>query len=179
MLAVMAGLLGPALLLAGCGEGDAGRAGGRSEGAGRGPAFTTSACEVVAVTDGDSLRVLRDGREERIRLHGVDAPERAQPYSSRAKQLASSLVFGKVVQVQVLEADRYGRTVARVLLPDGRDLGHELVREGLAWWYRQYAADDEVLRALEDEARRARRGLWADRSPQPPWEFRRQRREAG
>ncbi|MFM8979507.1 MAG: thermonuclease family protein [Planctomycetia bacterium] len=177
-------LLACATGVMGCGEGDApwgpGRdtAAGRAEGAaGHGaPTFTG---EVVAVTDGDTLRVMHAGREERIRLYGVDAPERAQPYSQRAKQLASSLVFGKAVQVQVLDTDRYGRSVARVLLADGRDLGHELVQAGLAWWYEQFARDDRALAALEQEARRARRGLWADASPQPPWEYRRQRKEAG
>lgn len=175
-LALVAALLG----LAGCGEGDArgpGREAG-SAGAGR-AAAATYACKVVGVTDGDTLRVLHDGREERIRLHGVDAPEKTQPYSTRAKQLVSSLAFGKVVQVQALDTDRYGRTVARIVLEDGRDLGRELVREGLAWWYRQYAADDAELGALEQDARAARRGLWADPSPQPPWEHRRQRKEAG
>ena len=68
---------------------------------------------------------------------------------------------------------RYGRTVAVVILPDGRSLNAELVRAGLAWWYRRYAPDDETLERLEREAREARRGLWGDPEPIPPWEWRR------
>jgi endonuclease YncB( thermonuclease family) len=182
-LAASAALLACAVAITGCGEGEApwtnAGSGSVVVAGSTARAAASWAGEVVAVTDGDTLRVLRDGREQRIRLYGVDAPERAQPYSQRAKQLASSLVFGKVVRVQALETDKYGRTVARILLPDGSDLGHELVRAGLAWWYEQYARDDRTLASLERDARRARRGLWADASPQPPWEFRRQHKEQG
>ncbi len=72
--------------------------------------------------------------------------------------------------------DKYGRTIADVILPDGRVLNHELVKAGFAWWYRTYAPDDELLKQLEHEARAAKRGLWADANPVPPWEYRRLRR---
>ncbi len=74
--------------------------------------------------------------------------------------------------MQGVDRDRYGRTVGVVLLPDGRSLNHELVRAGLAWWYRRYAPDDETLAQLERDARGAERGLWADAEPVPPWEWR-------
>ena len=75
--------------------------------------------------------------------------------------------------------DRFGRLIADVLLPDGRSLNRELVKAGLAWWYRRYAADDWLLKELEAAARTARRGLWVDAKPVPPWEWRRPRRDEG
>ncbi len=126
---------------------------------------------VVSVTDGDTITVLHNGKGERIRLHGIDCPEKRQAFGNRAKQFTSKLVFGKTVTVQVVDHDRYGRTVGVVLLPDGRSLNHELVRAGLAWMYRRYA-NDQSLSDLEEEARVARRGLWADPNPVSPWEWR-------
>jgi micrococcal nuclease len=116
--------------------------------------------------------VLHDGREERVRLWGIDAPESKQPWGTRAKQFTGDLAFGKTVTVRVRDIDRYKRTVVEIILPDGRNLNQELVRAGLAWWYRQFAKRDTVLPVLEEEARAAKRGLWADPSPTPPWEWR-------
>ncbi len=123
------------------------------------------------VSDGDTITVLQNGKGERIRLHGIDCPEKRQAFGTRAKQFTSTLVFGNTVTVQVVDRDRYGRTVGVVLLPDGRSLNHELVRAGLAWMYRRYT-NDQSLSDLEEEARVARRGLWADAEPVPPWEWR-------
>jgi endonuclease YncB( thermonuclease family) len=130
---------------------------------------------VVGVSDGDSLTVLKGHTQIRVRLHGVDAPESEQDFGSRAKQTASALAFGKDVTVRPVDVDRYGRTVAVVVLPDGRVLNHELLRAGMAWWYRRYAPGDVTLARLEAEARAARRGLWAQASPVPPWDWRRGR----
>jgi endonuclease YncB( thermonuclease family) len=127
---------------------------------------------VVGISDGDTLRVLHDGREERVRLWGIDCPEAKQPWGSRAKEFTGDLAFGKVVIIRVRDIDRYKRTVGEVILPDGRNLNHELVRAGLAWWYRQFAKRDTVLPALEQEAQAAKRGLWVDPSPVPPWQWR-------
>jgi len=85
------------------------------------------------------------------------------------------MVFGKNVTVHVTDTDRYGRTVADVILPDGRVLNRELVAAGLAWWYRRYSKD-ENLGQLEAAARTARRGLWADKNPMPPWCWRKQKK---
>ncbi len=126
---------------------------------------------VVGVSDGDTITVLHNGTGERIRLHGIDCPEKRQAFGNRAKQFTSTLVFGNTVTVQVLDRDRYGRTVGVVLLPDGRSLNHELVRAGLAWMYPRYT-NDQSLSDLEEEARVARRGLWADPHAVPPWEWR-------
>ncbi len=126
---------------------------------------------VVGVSDGDTITVLHNGKGERIRLHGIDCPEKRQAFGNRAKQFTSTLVFGNTVTVQVMDRDRYGRTVAEVLLPDGRSLNRELVRAGLAWMYRRYT-NDQSLSDLEEEARVARRGLWADPNPIAPWKWR-------
>jgi len=127
---------------------------------------------VVGVTDGDTLTVLVDRRPVKVRLHGIDAPEKAQAFGARSKQALSTLAFGKDAAVDVRDTDRYGRLVAVVTVA-GRNVNREQVRAGMAWWYRKYAPDDRELQALEADARKARRGLWADRAPVPPWEFRR------
>ncbi len=127
---------------------------------------------VVGVADGDTITVLHNGKGERIRLHGIDCPEKRQPFGKRAKQFTSRLTYGKEVTVEDLGQDRYGRTIGEVILPDGRVLNRKLVKAGLAWWYRRYAPDDQTLKQLEQEARAAKRGLWADADPVPPWEWR-------
>jgi endonuclease YncB( thermonuclease family) len=128
--------------------------------------------KVVGIADGDTITVLRNREPVRVRLNGIDAPEKAQPFATRAKEFTSSLAFGKVVTARVKDRDRYGRLVADVILPDGRNLNHELVRAGFAWWFRRYAPNDRALADLEAEAREAKRGLWADPKPVPPWEWR-------
>lgn len=129
---------------------------------------------VVGVADGDTITVLRDGRGVTVRLAGIDAPEHRQAYSQRAKEFAAALAHGRTVTVRVAGRDRYGRVLGEVLLPDGRSLNQELVRAGLAWWFRRHSHDSRLAR-LEEEARERRRGLWADRAPEPPWEFRSRR----
>jgi endonuclease YncB( thermonuclease family) len=84
----------------------------------------------------------------------------------------SALAFGKDVTVQMHGYDKYKRTLGDVLLPDGTNVNHTLVKEGWCWWYRKYAPGDTVLEGLETEAREARKGLWADPQPVPPWEWR-------
>jgi micrococcal nuclease len=133
---------------------------------------------VVGVADGDTISVMRAGYAVRVRLHGIDAPEKGQAFSNRAKQFMSDLVFGKEVTVHDRGLDRYGRTIGEVFLLDGRNVNHEIVRAGFAWWFRRYARDDRKLEKLEENAREARRGLWADRYPMPPWEWRRVSRTA-
>jgi endonuclease YncB( thermonuclease family) len=131
---------------------------------------------VVAVPDGDSLEIDLGGRIERVRLIGIDCPERGQPYAEQARERTSELTAGRSVLVRGLERDRYDRLLAYVTLPDGRILNRELVAAGLAWWYRSRDSEPELER-LEHEARSARRGLWADPHPEPPWEYRRRRRD--
>ena len=127
---------------------------------------------VVRVLDGDTIEVLHNQHPERIRLSGIDCPEKGQAYGQKAKQAASALVFGKEVTLQTHGHDKYGRTLADVLLPDGTNVNHELVKDGWCWWYRKYAPGDVELERLEKAAREANKGLWADPHPVPPWEWR-------
>jgi len=129
--------------------------------------------KVVAIADGDTLTVLVGTNQHTIRLHGIDCPESGQPFGTRAKEFTSSAAFGKTVSVETVDVDQYGRTVGRVLLPDGSDLGQQLVKAGLAWWYVYYTPNDTTLAGLEKAARAARVGLWGDAGPVPPWEWRR------
>jgi endonuclease YncB( thermonuclease family) len=128
--------------------------------------------KVVKVSDGDTIQVLRNGRAEKIRLAGIDCPEKKQAFGQAAKRFTLNLAAQKVVTVEVETKDRYGRSIGEVFLPDGRSLNQELVRAGYAWMYRKYSSD-ATLAALESEARAARRGLWADSNPVPPWDWRR------
>lgn len=126
----------------------------------------------VGVADGDTISAMHNGKEERIRITRIDCPESGQAFGARAKQFTSSLVFGKVISVHPSGTDRYGRTLAEVILPDGRNLGEEIIKNGWGWWFIRYDKDDEPLKQMEAEARAAKRGLWADPHPLPPWEFR-------
>jgi micrococcal nuclease len=134
---------------------------------------STFSGKVVGVADGDTITVMRDHQSVKIRLDGIDCPEKRQAFGKRAKQFTSKFVFGKTVTVKVVTRDKYRRMVGEVLL-DGRSLNQALVRVGLAWWYRRYARKNKTLAALEVEARKSKRGLWVDPSPTPPWIFRHQ-----
>jgi endonuclease YncB( thermonuclease family) len=128
---------------------------------------------VVSVADGDTLSVLDEARRQtRVRLAEIDTPESGQSYGNRAKQTLSDLAFGKSVRVVKQDTDRYGRTVGRVYA-GSIDVNAEMVRQGAAWVYRKYNRDPSLLR-LEQEAREARRGLWAlpEVERTPPWEWR-------
>jgi len=127
--------------------------------------------KVVRVRDGDSIVVMRGGVGIEVRLDGIDCPELAQEYGRKAKSFTADFVFGKTVHLVGKGKDRYGRELAEVQLPDGRSLNRELVAAGYAWWYRKYSTD-RSLEALEQTARRERRGLWGAPNPVPPWEFR-------
>lgn len=133
--------------------------------------------KVIGVLDGDTIEVL-DARKtpHRIRLAGIDAPENAQPFGQRSKEHLSDLVFGKQVDVQAGKADKYGRTVGKVVVR-GVDANLEQVKTGFAWHYKQYASGQSVSdRALyagaEDNAHSSHLGLWHDANPMPPWEWR-------
>lgn len=135
------------------------------------PVFGSFTGKVVAVADGDTLTVLRDREQIKVRLVEIDAPEKAQAFGNRSKQSLSDLCFGKSATLANQGKDRYGRTLARVTC-DGIDANAEQVRRGMAWVYRKYAPKDSPHYAAESEARAARRGLWADADPMPPWEWR-------
>ena len=108
---------------------------------------------VVSVLDSDTIKVLHNNYAERIRLNAIDCPEKGQAYGQKAKHAASGLAFGKEVTLQTHGLDKYGRTIADVLLLDGTNVNRELVKQGWCWWYRKYAPADRVVEGLETEAR--------------------------
>ena len=142
---------------------------------------------VVGVADGDTITVLdADRQQHKIRLGGIDAPEKAQPFGERSKQSLSRMVFGKDVRVEWDKRDRYGRIVGKVWVqpsdgptcPMNLDTGQAQLAAGLAWWYQKYAKEqapeDRARYEFEEQEARARRvGLWGDADPVPPWEWRR------
>jgi endonuclease YncB( thermonuclease family) len=130
--------------------------------------------KVVGVADGDTISVLDGTVQVKVRLNGIDCPERSQPFGSRAKQFTSNLAFGKTVTVKPFGKDRYGRTLGDVVLPDGRVLNQELVGAGMAWHYTRYSKD-ETLARLERRAREAGLGVWSEARPVAPWDFRKGR----
>ncbi len=125
----------------------------------------------VAVADGDTISVMRYKKPIKIRLYGVDCPERGQDFGAKAKQFTSIMVFGKQARIDPIDEDRYGRVVAWVWIGDV-SLNRELIRQGLAWYYRRYAPTAFDLFRLETEAKAKGIGLWSLPKPTPPWEFR-------
>lgn len=128
---------------------------------------------VIGITDGDTLTVLTASKEQvKVRFFGVDAPEKGQPYSDKAKAVLGDLAFGKDVTVKLTgKADRQ-REIGDVVLADGRSVSREMVRSGWAWHAKQFAPKDRELAELQMAARTAKRGLWADPLPIPPWDWR-------
>lgn len=142
------------------------------------PVHSHFSARVVAVLDGDTIEVVREGAVLRLRLRGVDAPEVAQAYGVAARRFTAALVSGRDVRVEIVDTDRYGRAVADVWTAGrAKSVSHALVAEGMAWWFRRYSVDRELER-LENIARSDRRGLWADPDPEAPWEFRARRERA-
>lgn len=132
--------------------------------------------KVVRIVDGDTLDVLYSQQAQRVRLYGVDAPEKSQPFGSRARQFTAGLVFGHTVTVRDKGRDRYGRALAEITRSDGRSLNRELVANGFAWHYKHYSSDLNLAQ-IEEIARKQKRGLWIDAGPIAPWEFRKFERQ--
>jgi len=134
---------------------------------------------VVGVVDGDTADIRLQSGMIRVRLHAIDAPERDQPHGSASKQALSRLVFGKQVNVEPVEQDRYDRLVARLWL-DELDVNAQMVKQGAAWVYRRYA-DDPAYCTYEKSARDQKRGLWALPRDQraAPWEWRKRKTLGG
>ena len=132
---------------------------------------------IVGISDGDTVTLLdANKRQYKIRLTGIDAPEKKMPFGQRSKEHLSDLVFSKDVQVETEKLDRYGRTLGKILL-DRQDINLAMVNAGLAWHYKKYQQEqsrsDRLLYAhAEEQARLQRIGLWRDPNPAPPWEWR-------
>ena len=134
--------------------------------------------KVVGITDGDTIKVLHEGTQIKIRLYGIDTPEKRQAFGNKAKKFTSDMVFGKTVKVITMDTDRYGRTVALIQPPDSMvTLNEALVQHGYAWVYRKYCKADFCPDWLEYEqtAQAAGLGLWTDPDPIPPWQYRKRK----
>ena len=147
---------------------------------------------VVGVSDGETITVLRDKEQIKIRLAGIDAPEKAQAFGNVAKQRMADMVFGKEVRVDARKTDKYGRTIGRVWVasaeckaaecPKTLDAGMGLLTMGLAWHYKRYESEQPAEERgqysfAETDARSKRVGLWSDAERVPPWEWRHPKRE--
>jgi endonuclease YncB( thermonuclease family) len=116
------------------------------------------------------LTIHHDGRNETIYLKDIDCPDLKQPYGKQAKLVTAAFIGHRDVVVRGLKRDKQGRVSAEVFLHDGRNVGHELLKEGLAWW-RRSASSDAGLEVVEELARASGKGLWADSDPVPPWKW--------
>ncbi|GAB3424410.1 thermonuclease family protein [Niabella aquatica] len=129
--------------------------------------------KVIGIKDDDTFVLFMNGKEQVIRLAHIDCPEKKQPFGNKAKQFASDACFGKQISlIHNNNYDRNKRLIAEVILKDGRNLNKELVKNGLAWHFKRYS-DDTAYAALEVAARKKRVGLWADKTPIAPWNWRR------
>lgn len=135
------------------------------------PVYADFSGRVVSIADGDTITVLVDRQQVKVRLVEIDAPEKTQAFGNRSKQSLSDMCFGRDALIQEKSKDRYRRTLGRVFC-DGMDANAEQVRRGMAWVYDKYVTDHSLYR-LQDEARAAKRGLWNDPDPMPPWVWRR------
>ncbi len=133
-------------------------------------AYADFSGKVVNVADGDTLTVLREYEQVKVRMVEIDAPEKGQAFGNRSKQALARLVQGKQVEVREEGTDRYGRTLGRVYQA-GLDVNAEMVRLGMSWVYVRYAKDQSLYQ-IEAEAKVQQRGLWVDKVPVPPWEWR-------
>ena len=136
------------------------------------PALTWAdfGARVVTVHEGDRLTIHHEGRSETIYLKGIDCPELKQPYGKQAKHATAAYLGNREVVVRALKRDRDGRATAEILLQDGRNVAHELVKEGLAW-SRPDTTEGRSLGDVEQLARAERKGLWSEPNPVPPWKW--------
>ena len=125
---------------------------------------------VLIVHEGDRLTVHHEGRKDMIYLRGVDCPELKQSYGKQAKHVTAAYIANREVVVRDLKRDRQGRMTADILLPDGRQIAHELIKEGLAW-VQPGGAGDQDLKGMEELAKASKNGLWSEPNPVPPWKW--------
>lgn len=135
------------------------------------PSLEPQGHQVIAVIDGDTIDLLINGETTRIRLEGIDAPEKNQAFGPDAKSHLAGLVFEKRVRLQETGKDFFGRTLGVIFLGD-RDINRQMVLDGYAWHYLKYS-DDPKLASAEQQARELQRGLWSQPTPESPWKWRR------
>ena len=125
--------------------------------------------KVFSIADGDTFTMVVNNEQVKVRLHGIDCPERGQNYSNIAKDFLSGMVFGEVVVVREMDIDRYGRTIGMVTV-DGVNVNEWLLQAGLAWHYKKYDNNPDWAK-FEEVARSKKMGLWADPKPIAPWDW--------
>ncbi|CAA0123690.1 Thermonuclease [Halioglobus japonicus] len=131
---------------------------------------------VVRVADGDTVSILDSSNtQHKVRLYGIDTPERDQPYGKAAKKVLIQLIDDQPVGVVIVETDSYGRLVG-TLYQNNRNINVAMVASGYAWWYQYYAPYEHALQTAEQQARAQRLGLWAEPNPVAPWDWRRNKR---
>ncbi|VXB25332.1 MULTISPECIES: thermonuclease family protein [Chryseobacterium] len=134
--------------------------------------------KVIGVKDGDTVEILMNGKPQVVRLSHIDCPEKKQPFGNKAKQFASDLCFGKKVKLSTgWKKDRNKRLLAEIILSNGKNLNKELVKNGFAWHYKKYSKDNSYD-DLEKQARKLKLGLWNDKIPTAPWEWRKSRKKS-
>ncbi|MBT4049339.1 MAG: hypothetical protein HN749_03185 [Nitrospina sp.] len=133
--------------------------------------------EVFQIQNGDTLTLKTDrDKLHKVRLADIDAPEMGQPFGKPALRLATDLAMGKIVRVNYTFKDKYNRLIGEVFLPDGKLMNEEMLKSGLAWHYRVKNPHSSFLEKLEYKAWKKNLGLWVQKKPVPPWEFRRENR---
>ena len=134
--------------------------------------------KVVRVADGDTITVLdAQNTQNKIRLYGIDAPEKAQDFGNKSREKLASLVAGKNITVTVVDIDRYGRNVGRINI-DGKEVAEEMLKAGMVWVYTTYCKIPECKqwKELETQARTAKIGLWSNPTAKEPWLWRKEHR---
>ena len=130
--------------------------------------------EVVHISDGDTIKVIHNGQRIKIRLYGIDTPEKTQWYGQNAKEFLSGQILGETVEVEEIGKDRYGRTVA-LISAGGQNINRLMVEAGYAWVYDRYCKQRfcRIWKEVEKDAREAGKGLWKNKDVIPPWQYRR------
>ena len=134
--------------------------------------------KIIGVKDGDTVELLMNGKPQIVRLSNIDCPEKKQPFGNNAKQFVSDLCFEKMVKISTDgKKDRNKRLIAEIILPNGKNINKELVKNGLAWHLKKYSKDVSYD-ILEKQARKLKLGLWKDKNPIAPWNWRKSRKSS-
>lgn len=133
---------------------------------------STVSGKVISIIDGDTYDALLQGNKTiRVRMEGIDAPEKGMPFYQKSKKYLSSLCFGKQIVIKITGVDNHERFLAFSYLEDGKEISQEMIKAGFAWHFKRYNSDSEFSK-LELQAKTLRKGLWIDENPMPPWENR-------
>lgn len=131
--------------------------------------------KVIKVSDGDTITILKNNEKTKIRLYGIDAPEKAQSYGIKSLDVLNKMIFNKIVEVEVKNKDRYGRLVG-VIYFNNTNINLHMIETGNAWWYKQYAKNEIEYKKAEERAKERKVGLWNGSNFISPWEYRKNKR---